>query len=375
MKELQEIIETLKRLEKSSQPAATATLVKVEGSAYRQPGARMLITDEEEVIGAISGGCLERDIWERAQLVIRDSKSQLVKYDTTSEEDILWGLGLGCQGVAHVLIEPLHSLNSLSFSLIEQCFQERTWGAIATIFRVEGKLEVNTDDRLLLGAETIINHISDEELATKIFNDTSTALQQKCSLVKTYQHTKGTVEVFIEIIEPPISLIVFGAGYDTLPLVSFAKQLGWQVTVVDSRQREATKARLALADFVWLDSAEQIVEKLTIDSRQAVVIMNHNYLNDLEVLKVLANFQLPYLGILGPKKRTARLIDELTEAQVTLAAQQQSCFYSPVGLDIGANTCQEVALSIIAEIQTVMSGCQGEFLRNRNGSIHGRNEQ
>lgn len=367
MKELKNIISAIEDLEKTNE-TAIATLVKVSGSTYRSPGARMLISNSGNTIGAISGGCLESDVFEKSQSVIKSGNPRLIKYDTTSEEDMVWGLGLGCQGIAYVLIEPLEQNKLQEITFIKKCLETRTYGAIARVIKVEGETTTQVGQRLLLGDDTIINNLTDDNLLTEVLSDTKAALQNNQSILKEYNLTNGKIEVFIEVIQPPLSLIVFGAGYDVLPLVNFSKQLGWDVTVVDNRQREASKKRFEQADKIQLSSPEDILENIEITERTVAVVMSHNYLDDLEMLKVLLPTNLKYLGILGPKKRTNRILEELQEEEVTPNAN----IYSPVGLDIGADNAEEIALSIVSEIQTVISQRQGGFLKNRNAPIHAK---
>ncbi|MEM7714583.1 MAG: XdhC family protein [Cyanobacteria bacterium P01_A01_bin.68] len=366
MKELKNIISAIENLEKNKQAAAIATLVKVSGSTYRSPGARMLISADGNTIGAISGGCLESDIFEKAQAVIESVNPILIKYDTTSEEDMVWGLGLGCQGIAYVLIEPLGQTKLQEIALIKKCISTRTYGAIATVISVEGKSQTQLGQRLLLGDETIINNLSDDNLLTEVLNDTRAALQNNKSILRVYDLVNEKIEVFIEVIQPPLSLIIFGAGYDVLPLLNFSKQLGWDVTIVDNRQREASKKRFAQADKILLSAPDNILENIEITELTAAVVMSHNYLDDLEMLKLLLPSKLKYLGILGPKKRTNRILEELQAEGITSDAS----IYSPVGLDIGADNAEEIALSIVSEIQAVTSQRKAGFLKNRNAPIH-----
>ncbi|MEM6400689.1 MAG: XdhC family protein, partial [Cyanobacteria bacterium P01_D01_bin.116] len=349
---------------------AIATLVKVSGSTYRKPGARMLITADGNTIGSISGGCLESDVFEKSQTVINSENSRVLKYDTTSEEDMIWGLGLGCQGIAYVLIEPLQENQLQEIAFIKNCFSNRNYGAIATAISVKGESEIQLGQRLLLSENTIINNLTDDNLLTDVLSDTKVALENHNSILKEYHLASGKIEVFIEVIQPPLSLIVFGAGYDVLPLVNFSKQLGWDVTVVDNRQREASKKRFEQADKIQLSPPDDILENIEITERTVAVVMSHNYLDDLEMLKLLLPSNLNYLGILGPKKRTNRILQELQEEEITVNAN----IYSPVGLDIGADNAEEIALSIIAEIQAVTSQRDAGFLKNRNAPIHGKEE-
>ncbi len=369
MKELQDIISAIESKE-TGEKAALATLVKVGGSTYRSPGARMLIKGNSDTIGAISGGCLEGDIFQKAEAVIESGNPCVVKYDSTSEDDMIWGLGLGCQGVAYVLIELLEENKLQEIDFIKKCFETRTYGAIARVINVDYETKIQLGERLLLSGNTIINNLSDDNLLRDVLKDSQAALQQKSSILKEYQLATGKIEVFIEVIQPPLSLIIFGAGYDVLPLVDFSKQLGWHVTVADNRQREASKQRFIKADQVHLSPPEDIFKYIEITERTVGVVMSHNYLDDLEMLKLLLPLNLKYLGILGPKKRTNRIIKELQEEGIS----SNSNIYSPVGLDIGADNSEEIALSIISEIQAVISERNAGFLKNRNAPIHAKKE-
>ncbi|MEL6458543.1 MAG: XdhC/CoxI family protein [Cyanobacteria bacterium J06636_27] len=370
MKELKNIISAIDNSEKNKKTYSIATLVKVSGSTYRSPGARMLMTADGNTIGAISGGCLESDVFEKSQAVIKSKNPIVIKYDTTSEEDMIWGLGLGCQGIAYVLIEPLDKNKLQEITFIKKCLSTRTYGAIATVISVEGESEIQLGQRLLLGNDNIINNLTNDSLLTEVLSDTKAALRDNQSILKEYSLETGKIEVFIEVIQPPLSLIIFGAGYDVLPLVNFSKQLGWDVTVVDNRSREASKKRFAQADKILLSAPDEILENIEITERTVAVVMSHNYLDDLEMLKLLVPSKLKYLGILGPKKRTNRILEELQAEGITPDAN----IHSPVGLDIGADNAEEIALSIVSEIQAVTSQRKAGFLRNRNAPIHGKDK-
>ena len=367
MKELRDIVIAWKQLE-DRQTAALATLVKVEGSAYRRPGARMLIASDGKQVGTISGGCLESDVVERSQSVIKTGISILVKYDTTSEDDLIWGLGLGCQGVAYILIERLDR-DANALHLIEECLSTRQAGAVATVFDVEGTDTVKKGDRLILKPDgSIVSTINDSELENIIRCDLHSVLQQQKSATQAYTLSEGIIGVFLEVIQPPISLVLFGAGFDALPVVHFAKQLGWYVTLIDPKARPLTKKRFEICDRLILGFPNETEAQKEFNEQTVVVVMSHNYLYDLEFLQTLTPISLKYLGILGPKKRTDRLLQDLKLEGFIL--KPDSKLYSPVGLDIGADNPEEIALSIIAEIQAVIQNRQGGFLKNRNAPIH-----
>ena len=372
MKELQDIIAVWKQLGLGKQKAALATLVKVEGSAYRSPGARMLITSDGQQVGTISGGCLESDVVKRSHEVLKTGIPSLVKYDTTSEDDLIWGLGLGCQGLAYILIERLNAEQLNALNLIEQCLSTKQAGAVATVFKTKTTTKIKkSGDRILLYPDgRMVSSIDNPELEAIIKQNIQSVLQHKKSISQAYVLTKGIAEVFLEAIVPPINLVIFGAGFDVLPVVHFAKALGWYVTVIDPQARIQTKERFNRCDRVILGTANESTSQIEFNDRTVAVTMSHNYLDDLEFLQTLSNISVKYLGILGPKKRTNRLLQDLKAEDCIFPPQQE--LNSPVGLDIGADNPEEIALSIIAEIQAVIKNRPSGFLKDRNAPIHSR---
>ncbi len=377
MKELQAIIAEFEQTEREGKTTALATVIEVRGSTYRRPGARMLMTQDGRMIGAISGGCLEADVFERAQQVMTSGEPTVVTYDTTSPDDIVWGLGLGCNGLVRVLIEQLtDQCRPDRITFLADCYRRRQIGVLATVVRVAGQVQEEVGNRLMLQPDgNAISHVKSSALAASILEDAEAVLHNCRSALKSYQLPLGYVEVFIEAIQPPVPLVLFGAGYDAMPVVRLAKELGWHVTVVDSRQSDATKERFPLADGIVLSHPESITKHVTIDHHTVAVVMTHNYLHDRELLKMLLPSPLRYLGILGPKSRTERLLQELGEAGINPTPEQMQRLYSPVGLDIGAETPEAIALSIVAEIQAVIANRSGGLLRDRKGSIHYRIEE
>ena len=372
MKELRDIISAWKQLRKQHKTAALATLVKVEGSAYRTPGARMLVTSDDKQIGTISGGCLESDVVKRSHEVLKTGIPSLVKYDTTDEDDLIWGLGLGCQGLAYILIERLNAEQLDALNVIEQCLSTKQAGAVATVFNAETTGVKKSINRVLLYPDgRMVSSIDNPELEAIAKKDLQSVLQQKKSISQAYVLTEGIVEVFLEVIVPPINLVIFGAGFDVLPVVHFAKQLGWYVTVIDPQARIQTKERFNRCDRVILGTANESTSQIEFNNQTVVVTMSHNYLYDLEFLQTLSTTTLKYLGILGPKKRTNRLLQDLKAEDCIFPPEQE--LNSPVGLDIGADNPEEIALSIIAEIQAVIKNRPSGFLKDRNAPIHSRN--
>jgi len=372
MTETQRIIEAYRRAREENIRAALATVVRVEGSAYRRPGARMVITEAGRATGAVSGGCLESDVRERAAKVMRTGRSTLVKYDTTSDDEILWGLGLGCNGIVHVLIEPARARADHLVRFLDACSKSQDRAAFATVIRSEGVAEVVLGIRLFLypdGVSECDAGAPENGITQRILTDLHTAVRRGVSSVTNYG-ADDAVEVFIEVVEPQVPLVIFGAGADAVPLVEMARHLGWHTTVVDTHARSRSLDRFANADAVILCRPEEVSARVTLTESTAVVLMTHNYFHDVEVLNVLLNKPARYVGCLGPRRRTERLLSEVRSAFVA-DTSSLGHLHAPVGMDLGAETPSEIALSIAAEILAVLRGRSGGPLYARRGSIHG----
>ncbi|MHC5752304.1 MAG: XdhC family protein [Nostoc sp.] len=372
MNELQAILEGFESSQKSGEMIFLATVVKTQGSTYRRSGAKMLMTNAGRTIGTISAGCLEKDVFEHTQQRMSDGEPIVVTYDSTASEDILWGFGLGCNGIVQVLIERLErksTPNAIAF--IQECFHKKHLGIIATVFAFEGAVKVKLGSRLLLYPDgKIITDIKDANLIQSLLADSQAAFANQKSRVNNYQLPLGSAEVCIEVIQPPTSLIIFGAGYDAVPVAQFAQALGWEVTVVDCRANEATKARFPMLCDIIMSRREIVHKQVFINAHTVAVVMTHNYLDDLEILQMLLPSPTRYIGILGPKLRTERLLEDLCLQGINYTTEQLKRLHGPIGIDIGADTPEEIAIAIIAEIQAVLTNRNGNFLRNRNQPIH-----
>jgi len=376
MNELLAILDAYQETRMRGEGAVLATVVSVAGSAYRRPGARMLITESGRTTGTISGGCLERDVIERARSMMHATTSKLVEYDTRGDEESVWGLGMGCNGVIRILLENVvATYPSMALEFIGRSLNARARGVLATV--VSSKVQThdlkafNEVGLRFLFTETDLNEASKfvrGELVQNIYEDARLALNNRKSVTRAYQ-AEG-VEVFFDVIQPARSLVIFGAENDALPLVGLAKTLGWQVTVVDVRNRQATRARFSNADQIVLCRAEQVFDRIKLGEDAAVVVMTHNYFDDLELLKTLLPTDVRYLGLLGPAKRTAKLLRDIRADRIAPNASQLKHLHAPIGIDIGAETADEIALAIVAEIKAIDSGRPAGFLRQRNAPIH-----
>jgi len=368
MKELREILLAYNALRRQGRPAALATVVAVSGSSYRRPGARMLLTEDGWAAGGVSGGCLESDVAQRARAVLESGRADVVTYDTTEDGDVVFGVGLGCRGVIQILIEPLAG-DRPDLAFLMSLVRRRESGVCATVFRSEGGSAARLGDRLLL-SQTGDAHdgLADAALARRVQSDAEDVLASGKPAVREYALPQGSVTVFLEALAPPQALVIFGAGHDAPPLVRLAKELGWHVTVADARAAYATPERFPQADAVLACPPEEAATRLPLDGQTAVVLMTHNYLQDRALLEQWLPVPVRYLGVLGPKRRTERLLNDLPPALVT--AEALARLHSPVGLDLGADMPELIALSILAGIQAVAAGRPGGFLRDRPGPIY-----
>jgi xanthine/CO dehydrogenase XdhC/CoxF family maturation factor len=373
MKELKEIIKAYDIAATEGRQTALATVVNLEGSAYRRPGARMLVAEDGKLTGAISGGCLEGDALRKAQMVMVQNKPMLVTYDTTDEDDAKLGVGLGCNGIISILIEPLDKKDpNNAIELLKAFLSKRQKAVLVTLFSLDKKMPQQGTCVLLTEDGKIKSTVADEDLQNTLLNDAQKALINQASQIKIY-NAKNALTGFIEVLQPAVSLVIFGAGNDTIPLVQMARVLGWETTVADGRPNYATRERFALADRVIVTKPEHFLSHIDFDERTAAVLITHNYNYDIAVLRRLKPLNIPYVGVLGPKKKLDRMLDELKESGIPV--ENIKNIFGPAGLDIGAESSDEIALSILSEIQAVLTRRTGTSLREKKESIHRREAQ
>jgi xanthine dehydrogenase accessory factor len=374
MKELTDMIARARELPNAG---ALATIVQTEGSSYRRPGARMLILPSGETVGSISGGCLEQDIIAHAGSVMASGEARVLSYDTSTEEDLVFGVGLGCKGVVRILVESLadasHGTRSgaafLQFA--KGLLDERGSGAVATVFAVEGESVIEVGSRMMMTKEgTVLSAFQDAQLSKSIVENLHEILTRRRSRTIQFDSTGGRIEVLLEVIESPIPLVVFGAGFDAIPLVRLAKEIGFHVTVADARSAYATRQRFPQADQVSVVQPSAIGEEIDLTDRTAAVIMSHNYALDRAFLNALLPMRLRYLGMMGPKKRAEKMFQESLDEGLDFDSERKQRLHNPIGLDIGAESPEEIALSVLAEIQAVAAGYAGGLLCEKKTSIH-----
>ncbi|HXD79892.1 MAG TPA: XdhC/CoxI family protein [Puia sp.] len=375
MKELKEIVRGFGDATKAGKRTALATVVHVDGSAYRRPGARMLVTEDGDLTGAISGGCLEGDALDKARFAIFQQKKRLVTYDTNDEYDSKLGLGLGCNGVIQVLFEPIDPGSSGNpMEILRAIVSERKEVALATLFSLTDRRNEHPGTCLMATEGFHISTVPHgSALGQALLRDARFALSHQATAFKNYLSKDQNLHALIEYIPPPVSLVILGAGNDVVPLVKMADVLGWQTTVADGRPSYAKPDRFVSACRVLVSRPEKVFDQINIDAETVFVLMTHNYNYDLAMLKELAGRNVRYIGSLGPKKKLERMVGELEQQGLVLSKEQLAHLYGPAGLDIGAQTPEEIALSILAEIRAVLAGKSGQMLRTRE-VIHSRAE-
>jgi len=367
MKEFKNIVAEFDRV-KGEQQMALATVVKVRGSSYRSPGARMLIRKDGRWTGSISGGCLEGDALRKARKVMQSEQPTLVTYDTMDDHNNSLGVGLGCNGIIDVLIETITEENNPIDRLRTFTHFDDITG-MATIY-------ASQNDKAIVGQQLWFNQsgdiestLTDESLEMLLAIGLSDVLQNRKPAVQQYNVEK--LEVFYELIEPSIDLIIFGGGFDAKPVTEMASALGWDVTVTDECIAHVAPAAFPAANVSFC-KREDFNSDITIKPYSAAVLMSHTFDYDLAALKMLLKTDVNYIGILGPKKRMDKMFAALDDAGIAVTKNDRDRIHSPIGIDIGAETPEEIALSIVSEIQAKFTNRSGGFLKYRKAPIHKR---
>lgn len=371
MKEIKAICEAYKKVDFSKQKAALATVVRVRGSSYRSPGARMLITDDGRWTGSISGGCLEGDALRKARKVMSDQQPITVTYDTRDDKNNIFKINLGCNGVIDVMFEAIDPADEHNpIFLFERILQENEMASLATVF--SGSSEVLGKKALLQKSLINATNLHHQGLLDMIEKDLWESIENKQSSAKSYELEGESCEVFIELIQPPIHLMIFGAGFDARPLSEMGKKLGWSVTVTDECVAHIAPLFFPDADHLSLCNREFVDQDFQISSNTACVLMSHNYEYDRDVLRKILPSDTPYIGILGPRKRFDKILKDFADQNIELSEKDWERLHTPIGLDIGAETPEEIAIAIIAEIMGRFSRRAAGYLKFRPGPIHHR---
>lgn len=366
------IVDALNSSGEAGDSVVLATVVRVTGSSYGGVGARMVVRIDGSTIGIVSGGCLETDLAEQARKVHENGSARVVTYDTRADDDAAWGLGLGCNGLIDVLLEPLTSTQARAVAgLLSKALHKDSRSVLATVIGVaqfqNGSPAVGAHALLIDDAKKTIGDWGDESILERARKCTDDALKAgRRGLVTEFDN----VQVAFEIITPTVPLVICGSGPDVIPLVRIAAQLGWDVTVVDHRPvAHAPIARFPEAKVVECADSLKLKESVSLTSHTAAVVMSHHYARDLEYVRSLVDAGVAYIGILGPQARTERMFAEIASLNAGSAPSRNSVF-GPIGLDVGGDGPDAIALSVIAEVSAVTSDRNGGHLRDRSAPLH-----
>ena len=326
--ELKKIFEAYEKALKNKKRAVLATVVALDGSSYRRPGVRMLLLDDGTMVGAVSGGCVEKEVYRQASTVFERDIPKVMTYDGRYR--------LGCEGVLYILLEPFRPSQEVISSF---------WNVIArrTSFDIH-------------------SHFQKEDGENKEYGSVLTFGETGFCFRESYTIPKG-LKMFSQALSPCFRLVLIGAEHDAVQLCAMAALMGWEVTVVaNPREEKAQSDFPGCTDF--------IASEPETDHQTAILLMTHSYVKDLQFLITLKEQQPAYFGILGPLRRREKLFDELLEKCPDISLEFIESIYGPAGLELGAETPQEIALSVLSEIVATVNQKNPTPLREKEGRIH-----
>ncbi len=359
------IVDALFRSAEAGESVVLATVVRITGSSYGGVGTRMVAQVDGSTVGIVSGGCLESDLAEHAKDVHASQVPRVVTYDTRADDDTSWGLGLGCNGLIDVLLEPLDSSAAGAVGrLLEQALSAATPSVLATVTATsgEGGSPAVGAHALFTGESvTTIGDWGDRRCQELARNDSADAMAAgRRGLVRDYHG----VAIAFEVVKPAVRLVICGTGPDVLPLVQMGSELGWNLTVIDHRPVVPEhEARFPGARLIECAEPERLGECLELNRRTAAVVMSHHFERDTEYVRALLASEVAYIGVLGPRARGERML-------AAIGGGSDTRIYSPIGIDLGGDGPEAIALSIVAEVSAVLGQREGGHLRGRALPLH-----
>jgi len=369
--ETSQIVDRVAELAAAGRRAALATVVRIEGSAYRRAGAKLLVEETGATRGGVSGGCLEADVREVAIAVMREGAPRLRHYETGGDDQTVWGLGLGCNGSVDIFIQPVTSGDTV----LDAARRVRTLlagdapFAVSTLVRgpagILGRMLVSTDGPATgsTGSSAL-----DRVIARRAEALVATA-ESECYEIEPTGVDLPSTEVFTEVHVPPPRLVVCGAGDDAIPLAAGASEVGFRVTIVDHRPAYLSAERFPGAERIDRRPADGL-EGLPLGRRTYAVVMTHSFAYDRDWVAHLLRTDVPYVGLLGPRARRDEILERIDAASAQSSAMGAERLFAPVGLDLGADGPEQVAVSIVAELLAVRAVSAPRHLREKEGVIH-----
>lgn len=331
--ETRQVMARLAEWHAAGTPCALATVIRVQGSAYRHEGAKLAVASDGRVEGNVSGGCLEEDVREVALRVIRSGVAERREYCGSADEIAAWDLGVGCEGVVELLIEPVRDPRAVERSMLDA---EEPFVVLT---------DLATHARQVLAGESAVEWLAGGD--SRLVHD-------------------GRAELFADVLLPPPRLLVVSAGDDARHLATLAASVGFRVVVADRRPGLLTPDRFPAPIRLVETDAARLGERVVLDAEGFAVVMTHHFADDTDYLRSLLRGPTRYVGVLGPRQRTDRMLGILRAD----GPVDESRIFGPVGLDIGTDGAEQVALAVVAELLAVRSGRRPQSLRERRAPIH-----
>ncbi|ELY63319.1 XdhC family protein [Natrinema versiforme] len=351
----------------AEEAAALATVIDVEGSGYRRPGAKMVVADDGELRGSVTAGCLEGSVTDLARKAIADGETRTETYDLTDDDDAdAWGIGLGCNGVIGVLIEPIDE----SFGPVVEGLEKRRSQTVLTAVE-SSNLAVRVGDRTVV-TDGEFTATGRSELPDSVVTDAldrTEPLPDNGAVCVTVETDDGAVRVFVDRIDPSPELLLFGGQEDINPVASLARQAGFRVRVATARGARTEPDRFPAADEVVSTNPTELPDLVTVPEQTYAVLMSHNLIDDRLALDALLETNILYIGLMGPRKRFRELREE-----IDIDGRDADRIATPVGLDLGGDEPTAIGFSIVAELLAVHNDRSGGRLSDREGPIHERLE-
>ncbi len=354
-----EIVKALSTCFARKQKAVLATILTVDGSVYQREGVRCLIQDDGEIVGIVSGGCVEKDLFEHAKGVMASNVPKQIEYDFRKSDDAIWGFGLGCNGAMTIWLQPFDPAGNRDEAVrILSIFERR----LHTRKRYFCGTVIESEDSRVVPVGKMFEF--EEDYMSSLFESGEVA-----NMMLEGDVDNICVQMFAEHIEPRSILLIYGAGPDAKLLVDLAKFAGWVVVIADHRPH--------FINAIGFENADEIIVlerdaygTLSVDKNTFVIAMTHNYSFDKQILSRVLKTDVPYVGQLGPKARIERLLADMESDGLRVDESCLEKLHAPIGLDIGATSPSEIALSIMAEALSRKHACSGGPLRAKIGPLH-----
>ena len=361
-----DVFEQIRTTLANDDAAVLATVIAVDGSAYRRPGAKMLIQPDGGGAGSITAGCLEDEVRALATDVLDDGAPRVETWDLTGDDDDTWGLGIGCNGVITVLLEPLDE----SYQKVVDARQAGEAIGVATV--VSSETDTTVGDRGYYVPDDGVTDGLPEPIRDSLAESAKTLVSAGNSETLTVDTDAGSVDVFVDGVRPPPELVVFGSGHDVGPVIELARLVDFRTTVVSFRGGQATEDRFPQANTVVSSSPREVQSIREWDSDTYAVVMSHNFLDDRLTLEQLMETSVPYIGLMGPQERFDEMHEDIADENESIPDAELERIYTPIGVSLGGDTPYQIAFSIVAELLAVVHDRTPQHLSRREGPIHDR---